>query len=272
MGKFDGVLLVSDYDDTLYSRRLEVSEANRSAIARFIAQGGTFTVATGRARATFLPQIARERLTLNAPVILSNGSAIYDFNGDEPVYQSFLPMEAGEHMRQVCAVFPALSFEAYYGEDIYVYNPNAVTMKHMERVGVPYISCRTVGEMPRPWTKLILEQDHALLAGVQEMLLARWGDLYEAIFSNTCLLEITAKGNTKGTLVKLLARRLGIAREHIYCVGDNQNDISMLKAAAIGFAPANCAPEVRAAGACIVNDCDHSAIAQVIELLEERYA
>ena len=49
MGKFDGVLLVSDYDDTLYNHKLEVSEENRAAIESFIAQGGTFTVATGRA-------------------------------------------------------------------------------------------------------------------------------------------------------------------------------------------------------------------------------
>lgn len=271
MGKFDGVLLVSDYDDTLYSKQLEVSEENRAAIARFIAQGGRFTVATGRAKATFGPQIAKERLTLNAPVILSNGSAIYDFTADAPVYQSYLPKEAAEHMSEVCAAFPALGFEGYHREDIFVYGANPVTMTHLKRVAVPYTLCRSIADMPLPWTKLILEQDHDMLAQIQEMFLSRWGELYEAIFSNTYLLEITAKGNTKGALVEMLAKRLGVSPEHVYCIGDNQNDISMLKAAAIGFAPANCAPEVRAAGACIVNDCDHSAVAQVIRILEGRY-
>ena len=112
MGKFDGVLLVSDYDDTLYNHKLEVSEENRAAIESFIAQGGTFTVATGRAKATFQPQIARERLTLNAPVVLSNGSAIYDFSADKLLYQSYLPMEAAEDMTQVCQAFPDLAFES----------------------------------------------------------------------------------------------------------------------------------------------------------------
>lgn len=272
MGKFDGVLLVSDYDDTLYSRQLEVSEENRSAIADFIAQGGRFTVATGRAEPTFRPQIAKERLTLNAPVILSNGSSIYDFTLDKPVYQSRLPMEAGEHMARVFAAFPDLGFESYHGEDIYVCNPNAVTREHLRRVAVPYTLCSGVAEMPLPWTKLILEQDRALLQQVQEMFLTNWGDLYEAIFSNHYLLEITAKGNTKGSLVTMLAGKLGVSPADIYCIGDNQNDISMLQAAAIGFAPANCAPEVRAAGACIVSDCDHHAVAQVIRILEGRYS
>lgn len=272
MGKFDGVLLVSDYDDTLYNHKLEVSEENRAAIESFIAQGGTFTVATGRAKATFQPQIARERLTLNAPVVLSNGSAIYDFSADKLLYQSYLPMEAAEHMTQVCQAFPDLAFESYHQGDVYVHNPNLVTMKHLERVKVPYTLCQTIGEMPLPWTKLILEHDHALLSDVQRMFLERWGDQYEAIFSNRYLLEITAKGNTKGTLVKRVADQLGIAPDHIYCIGDNQNDLSMLALSAIPFAPANCAPEVRDWGARIVNHCDDSAVAQVIGILDDIYS
>ena len=272
MGKFDGVLLVSDYDDTLYNHKLEVSEENRAAIESFIAQGGTFTVATGRAKATFQPQIARERLTLNAPVVLSNGSAIYDFSADKLLYQSYLPMEAAEHMTQVCQAFPDLAFESYHQGDVYVHNPNLVTMKHLERVKVPYTLCQTIDEMPLPWTKLILEHDHALLSDVQRMFLERWGDQYEAIFSNRYLLEITAKGNTKGTLVKRLADQLGIAPDHIYCIGDNQNDLSMLALSAIPFAPANCAPEVRDWGARIVHHCDDSAVAQVIGILDDIYS
>ncbi len=272
MGKFDGVLLVSDYDDTLYNHKLEVSEENRAAIESFIAQGGTFTVATGRAKATFQPQIARERLTLNAPVVLSNGSAIYDFSADKLLYQSYLPMEAAEHMTQVCQAFPDLAFESYHQGDVYVHNPNLVTMKHLERVKVPYTLCQTIDEMPLPWTKLILEHDHALLSDVQRMFLERWGDQYEAIFSNRYLLEITAKGNTKGTLVKRVADQLGIAPDHIYCIGDNQNDLSMLALSAIPFAPANCAPEVRDWGARIVHHCDDSAVAQVIGILDDIYS
>ena len=155
---------------------------------------------------------------------------------------------------------------------MYVHNPNLVTMKHLERVKVPYTLCQTIDEMPLPWTKLILEHDHALLSDVQRMFLERWGDQYEAIFSNRYLLEITAKGNTKGTLVKRVADQLGIAPDHIYCIGDNQNDLSMLALSAIPFAPANCAPEVRDWGARIVHHCDDSAVAQVIGILDDIYS
>ncbi len=271
MGKFDGVLLVSDYDDTLYNHRLEVTARSRDAIDYFIREGGWFTVATGRAYETFKPQIERERLHLNAPVILSNGSAIYDFQTGEFLHRSHLPGQAALHIQQVLTVFPELGFESYHDGSVCVHNPNEVTQRHLERVNVPYTVCGRVADMPMPWTKLILEQDHPMLADVQKYILERWGDQYEAIFSNLYLLELTAKGNTKGALVEKLAGLLGARPENVYCIGDNQNDIPMLAVSAIPFAPANCAPEVREWGARIVAHCDDDPVAEVVDILDKRY-
>ena len=77
MGKFDGVLFFTDYDDTLYNSAHTVSPENRAAIRYFIGSGGRFSIATGRAHRTFTPQIEAEQLTLNAPVVLSNGAALF---------------------------------------------------------------------------------------------------------------------------------------------------------------------------------------------------
>ena len=88
MGKFDGVLLVSDFDDTLYSGQNQVAPRNLQALDYFIAQGGRFTVATGRAHRTFAPYA--HLVSLNAPAVLSNGSALYDFQSEEMVLQTFL--------------------------------------------------------------------------------------------------------------------------------------------------------------------------------------
>lgn len=271
MGKFDGVLLVSDYDDTLYSHRFEVSRRNRDAIGYFIREGGWFTVATGRAYETFTPQIERENLTINAPVILSNGAAIYDYGKDEFLHRSVLPGQAMMHMLQVMALYPELGFESYHGGKIYVHNPNLVSQKHLERVNAPYTVCERIADMPMPWSKLILEQDHPMLADIQQLFLDRWSDQYEAIFSNHYLLEVTAKGNNKGALVQKVADILGAKPEHVYCIGDNQNDIPMLAVSAIPFAPANSAAEVKEWGARMVGHCNDDAVAEVIEILDGIY-
>ena len=78
MGKFDGVMIVSDFDDTFFPESHVLPEANRQAVAYFQSEGGIFTIATGRARTTFRRYVALANP--NAPVILANGAQLYDFS------------------------------------------------------------------------------------------------------------------------------------------------------------------------------------------------
>jgi hypothetical protein len=93
-------------------------------------------------------------------------------------------------------------------------------------VGVEHVVCPNA-DMPLPWTKVILQQEHELLLSAQAFLRERWADRYEIIFSNRRLLELAAKGSTKGGAVLWVADRLGWARAHLLR-GDNQNDLPML--------------------------------------------
>lgn len=268
MGKFDGVLLVSDFDDTLYDSHFRVPERNLEAIRYFIGEGGRFTVATGRAHRTFVSHF--HDAPINAPVVLSNGAAIYDFQADRAVEQTMLPPEAPRDLGELTRAFPSLAMEAYHWEDIYVWNPNEITFAHLKKVGCDFTEC-PVEKMPAPWVKALFHEEHEVLLQVQKKLLDGRGDRYEAIFSNAYYLEITAKGATKGGMVARLAARLGIAPEKVYCVGDNQNDIPMLSLSAIPFAPANCAQEVKDWGARVLCHCDDGVIGEIVDILDKLY-
>lgn len=268
MGKFDGLLLVSDFDDTLYDSHHRIPERNLRAIRYFQSQGGRFTVATGRAHRTFAPH--RHLAPINAPVVLSNGSALYDFETERMLEQTFLSDTAPRDFAALMEEFPSLGIEVYHGEDIYVWNPNPITDAHMKKVGTDYAIC-PVAEMPVPWTKAILQQEYPVLLRTQARLFERYGQRYEAIFSNQYYLEITEKGSTKGGMVARLAQRLEIEPGHVYCVGDNQNDIPMLEKSAIPFAPANCAQEVKDWGARVLCHCDDGVIGDIVEILDKLY-
>ncbi len=268
MGKFDGVLLVSDFDDTYFGLNHLVPARNLEALDYFRGQGGKFTIATGRARRTFAPQLGL--MPLDAPVVLSNGSALYDFGENRMLEQTFLPREAPEHFRALFQRFPALGVETYCGEAISVWNPNPITDAHMKKVGTDY-TVRLLAEMPLPWSKAILQQEHPLLLEAQAWLLGRYGDRYEAIFSNQYYLEVTRKGSTKGGMVDRLVEHLGVDPGKLYCVGDNQNDIPMLERSAIPFAPANCAQEVKDWGARVLCHCDDGVIGDIVDILDGIY-
>ena len=269
MGKFDGVLIATDFDDTYCGPGGVVHPANIEAVKAFTAQGGVFTVATGRAHRSFVRHL--DLAPVNVPVILSNGSQIYDFAKEEMVVATTLPMEASADFELLLELFPALGLEAYHQEALYLCRPNSWTDYHINKVGLSAAAVCPVAEMPAPWGKAILMAQYDDLFPAQVYIKNHWEDRYEAVFSNDHMLEITAKGSTKGGMVLELARRLGVGREHLYCVGDNQNDIPMLAVAAEGFAPANCAREVRDWGATILPPCSEGAVAALIALLEERY-
>lgn len=269
MGIFDGVLLACDYDGTLCGIGNTVLPRDIAAIRRFQAEGGTFVIATGRSHATFALQA--KQLPLRHPTLLSNGATFCEMDTGHILFRHDLPDRAVEDMQELAAQFPGVAMEAYYGEEVYCYRPNRYTHWHMELVKSTYTES-PLEEMPTPWLKVLLEGEREDLARLRDTVLTRWSDFYECIFSNENLLELTGKNVHKGTGVLEAAQMLGVAPEHVYCVGDNDNDLPMLCAANIGFAPAGsvaalrCVPGIR-----VVRGCDDGCVENVIEVLEEIY-
>lgn len=269
MGRFDGVMLVSDYDGTLRGSTRVVLQRDIDAIRFFQQEGGTFLMCTGRCYSTFYQQ-ARD-LPLHAPTLLSNGATFCDMETGAEWFHYDLPLRAPEDIRVLGHRFPGVAFETYHGEDIYCWRPNAYTQWHMDLVKSAYTECEPE-EMPLPWLKVLLEGEKDELTQVQEWVLSHWAADYECIFSNETLMELTAKGVHKGSGVLRAAETLGIAPEHIYCAGDNDNDVPMLTTAAVGFAPEGSAVAAKGLpGVQIVRDADHGCIESVIERLGEWY-
>lgn len=281
MGKFTGVLLASDFDNTIVDTESSFrggaempvpSPRNCAALRYFMENGGYFAVATGRALASFVRLAAG--VPMNAPAVLCNGAALYDFAAGEYLDTNFLPDGTAARVQPVLEQFPHVAVEAYHiGNTIHAVQPNAVTRHHEHISHISVTESPTLLEVPEPLGKLMFEGEHAQLAKVRAQLEAQpWIGEYELIFSDPQLLELTALGANKGGMVARLARRLGVDPAHVYCAGDEANDLSMLTTAAQGFAPANCADVVRACGVTIVSEAAHDALADIVDILDKRYA
>ena len=280
MGRFNGVLLASDFDNTLiYTEEAlrsgvpvpPLSDENREALEWFMAEGGRFAIATGRALAAFMKYA--DKVPMNAPGVVCNGAALYDFAKSEYLEMAMLDDCVRERGQTVLEKFPSAAVEAYHIDNvIHAVHPNAITRQHEHLTKVAVEEKPSLPEVPLPLGKLLFEADHAVLEEIKAFLMEQgWSGDYELIFSGQTLLEMTARGANKGGMVRRLAARLGISMEHVYCVGDEANDIPMLTTAAEGFAPANCVSIVRDCGATIVADARESALADVIRRLGEKY-
>ena len=280
MGRFDGVLLASDFDNTLiYTEDAlrsdepvpPLSRENREALEWFMAEGGRFAIATGRALAALVKYV--DQVPMNAPGVVCNGAALYDFARGEYLEMAMLDGDVRERGQAVLEKFPSAAVEAYHIDNvIHAVHPNAITRQHEHLTKVAVEERPSLPEVPLPLGKLLFEDDHAVLEEIKRFLTEQgWSGDYELIFSGQNLLELTARGANKGGMVRRLAARLGITMKHVYCVGDEANDIPMLTAAAEGFAPANCVSLVRDCGATIVADAQESALADVVRRLAEKY-
>ena len=104
MGKFDGILLCSDLDDTLLTTDKHISDDNKRMIEYFKQEGGKFTFATGR-----IPHGAKLMLKYiepNAPMVCFNGAGIFDHRTDELLWRMALDDDAVKVMEFVDKNFP----------------------------------------------------------------------------------------------------------------------------------------------------------------------
>ena len=281
MGKFTGLLLASDYDNTLtYTEEAlrlcrpmpPVSKANQAAIRYFMAEGGIFSVATGRAKPAF--EAVADGVPMNGPTVLFNGAAIYDFSTGKYLCEAFLPETARAHIAQTIRELPFAAVELYHdNNDIHALQPNDVTRRHLHVTHSPTVIVDSMEQVPSPISKALFSTEPAHQAALLDYLRGQgWYGDYEIVASSESLVELTARGANKGGMVRRLAALLHIPQANVACVGDHANDISMLTWAGMAFAPANALPEVRALP-CVrtLPDCRKDAIAALIAVLDEKF-
>ena len=117
--------------------------------------------------------------------------------------------------------------------------------------------------------------------GVAKLLYERWDMPYlkkfaqqmdpalkeglEISFSSDRYIEINAAGVNKGEGLRMLAEMLSIDMAQTMAIGDNFNDLEMIRAAGIGVAVANAPEEIRAAADIVLQaDHEHDAVAEAI--------
>lgn len=184
-----------------------------------MAQGGTFSVATGRALPSFASVM--DGVPMNGPTVLFNGAAIYDFPAGRYLRTAFLPECIRDHVRQLSQLIPGLTYEIYHDDNsIHVVNPNEITARHLHLTHTPSQQIDSLDQAPSPIAKLLFEEEPQRLRQLEEAIRAQdWSREYEVVASAVNLLEITARGANKGGMVRRLAELLGVRQENVCCVG-----------------------------------------------------
>ena len=266
MGKFDGMLLCTDLDDTLLTDNKQVSEKNRKAIDYFKSEGGLFTFSTGR-----VPMGARlilEYVVPNAPIVCFNGGGIYDFSENKILWSRKLDSDAISAVEYVDRRLDFVGIEICTEEKIYFSRINAKVREHQVLEKLPDNDL-DYHDIPEVWQKvLFMTEEHELNTVRRTISESPFADKYTFVQSSPWYYELLPKNSTKGDGLIQLGKLCGIDRSHIIAVGDNENDLEMVKMAGVGIAVENAIPIVKNSADYVTADNNSDAIAKVIYDLE----
>jgi Cof subfamily protein (haloacid dehalogenase superfamily) len=263
-----GILLVTDLDGTFISSNGEIPRRNTQAIERFTKKGGLFAFATGRADSAALRYAGQA--ALNAPCIVYNGAAIYDYQKKKFLWSRYLPHESADILEQAWKRFPDVGVEIYYDGKIFLVRNNEYTERHIayEKLDVLKIKAE---DLPKNWNKALFAADKSRLLEIAEFLEIEGHDGWDYVFSTTTYYEALPAGVTKGSTVKVLADMLNISHNMIMGIGDYYNDLELIKASAVSAVPAEAPDELKAIADVVVGSCGEGAVADFVEYIEEHY-
>ena len=274
MGKFSNVFFASDFDHTLTGQDNVLRERNIEAIRCFMSEGGVFTVASGRSIPLFRRRAAR--VPVNAPCILYNGGACYDYRDEKLYYAHPLPDFALDIVREAQRLDPSLCVEIQGADNHYVFGYNALRDAFLKSEGFsPVLVTDTV---PKPWIKIAVcagltsdalvftPEDAARFAEVEQGLKNFCAGRCYVTRSMPYILEIGNPACSKGGAARTLAERY--ERKILACAGDAPNDVSMLDAADFAFVPEDCDEALRDKPYIHAAPCGDGTVADAIERLE----
>ena len=267
MGKFDGILVCTDLDGTLYKNDKTISAENKQAIEYFKREGGYFTFITGRF--PYYSFDAYNAIKPNAPFGCINGGGLYDGVEGKYIYTTAISDEVVELIDCIHGRFDNVGIQICCFDKTYFVEENEMTERFRKRVGLPNLICH-YRDVKEPIGKVIFTTDGSSVMQTIEKILRSHSlsDKFEFIRSERTLFEIMPKGVNKGTGLLKLSKHLGVDIGKTVAIGDFDNDVAMLKAARLGIAVANASKLALEAADIVTVSNEENAIADVIYGLE----
>ncbi len=262
MKKFDGILICSDVDGTLLKTDKSLSAENLEAIEYFKQNGGKFTIMTGRM--PFALHTVLDIITPNAPLGFGNGLGLYDVASGKMPLSNSLGISALPIARYIYDNFPDIGIEYTTYDEILCARVTETVVRHLDHEKLP-LKTISIDGFKGDLAKILFAAESEKIDSLTSVLPnLECTSPFQLIRSDAVYYEVLPKDMTKGTLVLKLSEILGIDIKNVIAIGDNENDVSMLKAAGTGIAVGNATESAKTAADIVTVSNEENAIAKII--------
>lgn len=268
-------LIVCDMDETLLADSKKITEKTVEAIRRAVRKGVKFAPNTGRGFASVQDNLETLGLrdVAGQYVISYNGAAIVENRGNRVVKTETMKFDTVKALFDI-GIARGYCVHVYTVDDLYIWNLNDNEFAYIDgRIGKYEQPAEESIDFLKdtPITKIIfslLDEDRRLELKKQ---VEEEFEPLNITFSSDRYIEFNSTGADKGKAALHLGELLGISPGEIIAIGDNGNDLPMIKAAGLGVAVANARDFVKEAADYVAeNDNNHDAVAEVIERFIDR--
>jgi Cof subfamily protein (haloacid dehalogenase superfamily) len=269
-------LIAFDLDGTTLNSKKEISEVNRNALRNAYRAGIKLVPCTGRSLAflsdaliAFLNELGFGAFPY---IITDNGAQVYAL----PARQLLMTKNIGEQTSlavlaeaRKCRAMTHCSFGAESGTD----NKGRIWENGIgqdmiagygEKWYIPVVDLEPLIRWNCGVVKfsLVFHDEAEFKAAMDKF--SAWPEVQLAA-SDVTSFEIMARGIHKGETLRFVSEHSGIPMKQIMAIGDNYNDMEMIRSAGWGVAMGNAVPELKEAAAWITLTNDEDGLAAAVE-------
>ena len=268
-------LICIDMDGTLLNTDNEVSDDNIKALKKATEMGIHIAITTGRiyASAKYYSGI----VGIDAPIITANGASIKDSGDGNVIYNNPIPSDIligcaeilKKHNLKANFTTGDTIFTSYEIPETHSYKitnkivPNEFKVNFLVFDNINDGISKFEGKI----LKCFVGEDSNLdgFRNARKEITKTFGDFLHIVSSGVNNFEIMQKDSSKGNAAKRLAERLGITKDEVICIGDSENDLSMIQFAGLGVAMGNAMNLLKSEADFITETNNNSGVAKAIE-------
>lgn len=278
-------LIAIDIDGTLLNSKSELTE-NTIEVLKKASEKGIYIVLTSGRMTSVIKEFCK-KIGADKFLIAENGASIVDLQTDELIYKNYISKKVVLDIVDMCEE-NNIYYMIYTNRELIVknlkhmalffykqnYNPNARLETHI--ANREYIEL-----LEDHFTKIMIcDEDRAIYNSIVNKLRKNSNvDVMDIPHISTKVLnigteekvisysyaDIAAKDTNKWSAIEYLITMLGIKSDEVIAIGDNINDMQMIKKAGLGVAMTNGSPAVREIADEIAPSNDEDGVAYIVK-------
>ena len=265
-------MLVLDLDGTVLNDKKRIPERNKNAIKKLAKKGVKIIVCSGR-----IFDGARSYATelgLTGPLIACNGALIKIMEDNRLIYSNSLNIEDAINSVKICKS-KGIYIHAYIDEILVTEQLKYTSLLNSERNKILDEKSRTnikvvenlvdyIMKSAKRIDKLVVISEYLnqLFQLREQISRIESVEIASSSFDN---IEVMNKGVSKGKAIKFLCNQMNININEVAAIGDNENDLDMLKTVGFPIAMGNAIDDVKKIAEYITDTNEDAGVAKAIQ-------